>query len=461
MASSADRPLGRLRNIALLLPGALIAALVALDYTVLRQLLPPGLSHLALLVVGLAGVVAFSVAIFARLMELHASLQQRNAALEKVSRALERDRARLRALNQAGLALSAEIASGAVLQRVVDQAREVTGARYAALGTFDRNGMILDFLTSGLSEEERRRIGDLPKGRGLLGTLQRERRPLRLRDIEEHPDSVGFPAAHPSMRSFLGLPILSRGRSLGNLYLTEKVDAAEFDAADEEALTTLAAQAAVAIENARLYEQVQRVAALEERQRIGMDLHDGAIQSLYGLNLLIDDALERVSGPSQARATLERTSSLVNDVIRDLRSYMLALRGVALADDRRLTEALDELVDRMRRDAGLVVDASLDPLAEEALERDRVDALAYVAADALANVVRHSRAQLVRLRLARVDDKVVLEVSDDGVGFDTSAMHDGHGLPNMVRRVRSLGGDFALESAPGGGTRVSASFPAV
>ncbi|MEK7861663.1 MAG: GAF domain-containing protein, partial [Chloroflexota bacterium] len=173
-----------------------------------------------------------------------------------------------------------------VLQRVADQARLVANAKYAALGVFDADGVLEAFTTSGIGAEERARIGALPRGRGLLGHLQRERRPIRLRDLATHPSSVGFPKDHPPMRSFAGTPILLRGEPLGNLYLTEKQGADEFTQDDLEALATLAAQAAIAIENARLYEQVERVSVLEERQRIRMDLHDGVMQSLYGVSLL-------------------------------------------------------------------------------------------------------------------------------------------------------------------------------
>jgi GAF domain-containing protein len=245
----------------------LIAALVGLDYFVLEPVMPTGIAHLVMLAVGTAGVLGFSTVLFGRLSVLQ-------------TRDREQTR-RLRALNVAGMALTSELDSAAVLQRVVDQAREVASAQYAALGVFDKAGTVEQFITSGITDEQRALIGPLPHGLGLLGLLQREPHALRLRDIKDHPASVGFPPNHPPMRSFLGTPIRWRGTALGNLYLTEKHGGSEFSHEDEQAVATLAAQAAIAIENARLYEQTERVSILEERHRIGMDLHDGAIQSLF------------------------------------------------------------------------------------------------------------------------------------------------------------------------------------
>ena len=162
---------------------------------------------------------------------------------------------RLRVLLQTGIAISSELSLDVVLQRIVEAAARVTGARYAALGVIDVTGTSLErFVTHGIDDETRARIGDLPRGRGVLGALIGDARTLRLHSIAEDPRSVGFPPGHPPMKTFLGTPILLRGVAYGNLYLTEKAEGAEFDADDEELITLLSAQAAVAIENARLYE---------------------------------------------------------------------------------------------------------------------------------------------------------------------------------------------------------------
>jgi len=165
---------------------------------------------------------------------------------------------RMRALVEAGIALSSELSLEAVLQKIVDAARKLTGARYAALGVLDPTGARLErFVTTGVDPETRAAIGDLPTGRGILGVLIRDARPLRLSELGEDPRSVGFPPGHPPMHSFLGVPIALRGVAYGNLYLTEK-ESGDFTQEDEDAAVLLAAQAAVAIENARLYESATR-----------------------------------------------------------------------------------------------------------------------------------------------------------------------------------------------------------
>src|SRR4029453_11973398 len=154
---------------------------------------------------------------------------------------------------------------------ILEAAAELTGAKYAALGVIDRSGVALErFLTAGIDPETHERIGDLPRGRGILGVLIRDAQPLRLHDLTTDPRSVGFPPHHPAMRTFLGVPIMLRGVAYGNLYLSEKESGEDFTGEDEELVTLLAAQAAVAIENARLYESATRwLAQLESLTEVG------------------------------------------------------------------------------------------------------------------------------------------------------------------------------------------------
>ncbi|HEV2231128.1 MAG TPA: GAF domain-containing sensor histidine kinase [Thermoplasmata archaeon] len=160
-------------------------------------------------------------------------------------------------LLETGMALASELSLPVLLQRIVELAVDVTAARYGALGVIGPDGDLVDFLTTGISDEERARIGALPRGRGLLGALIADARPLRLEEISRDPRSAGFPPHHPPMHTFLGAPVRARGKVFGNLYLTEKQGASDFTAEDEEALVTLATQAGIAISNARLYEEAQ------------------------------------------------------------------------------------------------------------------------------------------------------------------------------------------------------------
>jgi signal transduction histidine kinase len=196
------------------------------------------------------------------------------------------DSDRLRRLLDAGVALSSELSLDALLQRVVETAAELTGARYAALGVIDRSGQTLErFLTTGIDAETHAAIGELPRGRGILGVLIRDARPLRLHDIADDERSVGFPRNHPEMRTFLGVPILLRGAAYGNLYLTEKTGGGDFTDEDEELTQLLAAQAAVAIENARLYESSTRwLRQVESLNEIGNALaSELELEPLLGL----------------------------------------------------------------------------------------------------------------------------------------------------------------------------------
>ena len=193
---------------------------------------------------------------------------------------------RLRVLVDAGIALSSELSLDALLQRLVETAAELTEARYAALGVIDKTGQGLErFLTTGIDAETHAAIGDLPRGRGLLGVLIRETQTLRLHDIADDPRSVGFPRNHPPMKTFLGVPILLRGVAYGNLYLTEKEGGGDFTEEDEELTQLLAAQAAVAIENARLYESSTRwLRQLESLNEIGKALaSEIELEPLLGL----------------------------------------------------------------------------------------------------------------------------------------------------------------------------------
>jgi signal transduction histidine kinase len=450
----------RLRIAALVLPSLLIAGMVALDYFVIERIFPSGVSHLITIVIGVAGVLAFSTAIFAQLSTLQARDRANTQRLRVVADELEQKRLQLQAVNAAGLALTSELDRDEVLQRVADQARRVANARYAALGVFDDEGVVETFTTSGITAAERERIGPLPRGLGLLGHLQTEGRPLRLRDLHAHASSVGFPKHHPAMTSFLGTPIVLRGETLGNLYLTEKIGAAEFTDADAEALETIAAQAAIAIENARLYEQAERLSVEDERHRIRMDLHDGVMQSLYGLGLLLEDVADRVGDePDYAKSQLGRAVDRLNAAIADLRGYVVGL-GAVQASDKPLTESLALLADQARSSARIDVELDVSPEAARRLSGIRREAAYYIAADALGNIARHARARHATVTLRGADGNVVLDITDDGVGFDDAASATGHGLHNMRQRAFAVGGTLDVTSVPGTGSRVRLELPA-
>ncbi|OGO27058.1 MAG: hypothetical protein A2Z16_12095 [Chloroflexi bacterium RBG_16_54_18] len=543
---------------------------------------------------------------------------------------------RLAALHLASLELVSDLSLDTLLERIVQLARDLAGARYAALGVMDENGGLSQFIPVGMSKEQIERIEHPPVGRGLLGMMGEQLSPVRIPNIAEDSHSIGFPPNHPRMRSFLGVPVLQGDRILGQIYLTDKMNYHEFTEQDERVLETLAAYAAVAITNARLYEtllrrdselcqrnedlkllndvaaaltgslevdeildktldlvmsyldveageiflceddekilrlalhrgsfeenlsdmdrfrfgegfigmvaasgkplvssnlrqdmrylrpavleagfqsiaciplaaggkvvgvmgaatrrlrqydereihiltaigtwagitienarlsrQSRRLAILEERERIGMDLHDGIIQSIYGVGLALDYARVALEeDPKPALPKIEQSISALNEIIHDLRSYILDLRPRRFHGDD-LKEGLQRLVDEFQVNSSTRVllmgpeDGLVDfPAANST-------ALFHICQEALANIAKHARAINTEVHLWTARDRVLLEVSDDGRGFEVrkTILTLGHGLSNMQARARKVGGDVEFTSVPGQGSTVLAWVP--
>jgi signal transduction histidine kinase len=267
--------------------------------------------------------------------------------------ALSVSEGRLRALFAAGLAVTSELSLDALLRRLVEAAAELTGARYAALGVIAENGTELEqFVTHGIDAELRAKIGDLPRGRGILGVLIRDTQPLRLHDLADDPRSVGFPPGHPPMRSFLGVPILLRGVAYGNLYLTEKDGEADFTDEDEELVTLLAGQAAVAIENARLYEASTRWSQqLQALNEVG-----NALATETDLEKLLDLVARRLRELLEARVVALalpsgedelRFAAIAGPGVEDLLGTTISRSGSKSGAvlERRRSERIDSVMD--------------------------------------------------------------------------------------------------------------------
>lgn len=377
----------------------------------------------------------------------------------------------LEALREATLSLTSELELSVVLQRVVDLSRDLADARYAALGVLDASGKRLEhFITSGMNPEQRGRMAEQPSGRGLLGAVIEEGRALRVDDIAADPRSIGFPLNHPPMRTFLGAPIISRGRVFGNLYLTDKIStlpgerSAAFTDQDLQTLEMFAAHAAVAIENAQLSVQNRQIAVMQERERFGMNLHDGIIQSIYALGLMLDDASHRVvNEPAVARERMAKAIKGLNDVIHDIRNYIKDLQPTRYAS-HNVQQGIEEIVRSLRSSAPLDVRIDIDPGAVAVATRVQSSELLLVAQEALTNIHKHAQATGVDLRLERRDGDLCLIIIDNGRGFDVmraALSGNGNGLRNMQERASVLHGDFEIQSKPGAGTRIILSIPIV
>ena len=364
---------------------------------------------------------------------------------------------RQKALVSAGLALASELSLPALLQRIVELAREVSGARYGALGVLGSDGFLSDFLTDGITPEQRSEIGNLPHGGGILGVLIRDAKPLRLARISDDPRSVGFPPNHPPMTSFLGVPVAVRGSVFGNLYLTEKQGAPEFDQDDEEAVVTLAAQAAVAIENARLHAEVRRLAVVDERERIAKELHDDIIQSLFAEGMALQAARAVVDDPNAIDARLGHAVDNIDRVIRDLRNYVFGLRPGAAADTH-LDVALRDLASGFAEGSAVAISVDVEPIAASLLAGVAPDVI-QLAREALSNAVRHSGGDRIVLSLRHGEGRSMLRIEDNGKGFDVEGSRSsGHGLGNLVARATDLEGSCSIESDERG-TRVVVTIP--
>ncbi len=366
-----------------------------------------------------------------------------------------------RAMSEAVLAISSERTFKGVLQRIVATARELVGAEYAAVGVPDGAEGFAHFVVSGMTDRQIERIGPLPRQHGMLGAILHDRRSYRVPDIRRDPRFEGWPAAHPIMRAFLGVPIWWQGEAVGAFYLTERADGEDFDDRDQQLVEMLAPHAAVAIRNAELLTRVQELAAVEERNRLARELHDSVSQTLFSMSLTAEAATDLVRrDPAKATETVQRLGEQSRSALGELRELIFELRPPDVAADG-LAPALAkhaELVGRAYRTA-VVVDAEdvagLDPA--------RASELFRIAQEALTNALRHAGATSIAVRLSQRDGRILLEVEDDGAGFDPEAagLRARHlGLTSMEERAAVLGGELTIGSTPGAGTLIRAEVPA-
>ena len=367
--------------------------------------------------------------------------------------------AHLAALDVAVQGISGVLALETVLQLIVDRVRDLADAEYAALGIARPDGVIQRFMTSGLSAAERERIGALPRGHGLLGLIIREGQTFRIREIADDPRRHGFPPHHPEMHSFLGVPIRVKGQAVGDLYLTNKRGAPEFSAEDQTLVERFAAHAGLAIENARLSERVQALAVVEERERIGRDLHDGIIQRIYGVTLGLDDVPAiALQDPVAAAERVDRAIDALHVAIAEIRTFIYGLRP-GLDGPGVMASALETLAEETRLNTPITIEVK--SVGDTSIAPAIGAELLSIAREALSNVVRHAEASRAMLEVTAANGEIRLEIADDGTGFDVDAPGRGghHGLANMRRRAESLGGKLLVESAPGRGTRIIVALP--
>ena len=375
----------------------------------------------------------------------------------------------LHELSQAVLAISRHLDTAEALQTIVRTARELVGAEYAALGVPDGAGSFARFVVDGISDEQWRRIGPLPRQHGMLSVMLHDPQPQRLPNIMADPRFRWWPSAHPKLTAFLGVPIRDGDEILGALFLGNTTpsenDSCSFTEDDEELLSVLAAHAAIALTHARLFERERELAIVAERTRLARELHDAVAQKLFALRLTAEAAAGLVDDdPDGARAHLDRVATLAHDAADELRAAVGELRPAELDEDGlalTLRKQID-VIDRAQQAIGgprVVFDSvpvcAMPPAHEQVLLR--------VAQEALHNALRHAAASRIVVSLTPGKSPIAaqLTVADDGRGFSKrdDRVLRGLGLASMRERAGSVGGKLSVHSETDGGTEIRLEVP--
>ena len=385
----------------------------------------------------------------------------------------------IEAVSNAVLAMSRHLEVREVLRRITASARTLLGAEYAALGVPDDHGGFAQFVVDGITDEQWRAIGPLPRQHGVLAAMLQKSGPTRLADVRKAPAFGGWPGAHPDMQAFLGMPILDGEEAgeeageaagpgegaghdvLGVIFLANKRAGGGFTDRDEELLRILAAHAAIALGNARLYERSRELTLVGERARIAHDLHDAVSQKLFSLRLTAKAAATLVErDPARARAELAEVARLAAEAADELRAVVVELRPAALEEDG-LVATLASQVQVL--DRAHTASVAFGTEGVRALPAGQEAAVLRVAQEALHNALRHSGAEHVLVSLTGTTGRgALLRVTDDGRGFDPDSVRRAGrhpGLVSMRDRAAAVGGRLTLDSAPGKGTAVELEVP--
>jgi two-component system, NarL family, sensor histidine kinase DevS len=359
---------------------------------------------------------------------------------------------RLQQLLDAMLSIGSDLSLPAVLQRIIESACKLVDARYGALGVADDHGQLTDLATSGVDESTHDAVGRLPEFTGILGVLLSDPKPVRLRDVGEHPLAQGFPPGHPEMSSFLGVPI--RGKeAVGSLYLADKQSGDQFTEEDERLAVTLAAASGVAIDNARLQSSLEHVAVLQDRERIARELHDKVIQRLFAAGMTLQTTLP-IAARTEVASRITQAVEEIDETIRDIRRTIFALET---RSRRGVRVDIFAHVDAAREVLGFTPELRLEGPIDSAVPETTADHLLATLYEALSNVAQHAGASKVDVAV-EAGDELLLEVADDGAGLP-DRIEPGQGLRNMERRALELGGNATVRPGEGAGTVVEWRVP--
>lgn len=445
--------IGLLQRAFFLIPPLLLASL-----ELVRQAFDLSFNHhrawyLGLLVTALTGMLVFAWVTSRTVGRFYHQLRHQNQELL--------------ALHEASLAVSSDLRLQSVLQNVVNEASVVIGARYGAISFGEQLPDVDIFVTYGVDLEERRKIGNPPIGRGVLGIPIASGETLRIDEIASDPHAAGFPPNHPAMHRLLAVPIATKHRIVGNLYLADRLDNRPFSTDNEATLRRFGALAAIAIENALLHQQVEVLAITSERERIAREMHDSLSQVLAYVNTKSQAALGWLNRGDQAaaREQIEQLAQTAREAYVDVREGIFALRSASQhAPETSVLEMLAAYVDQWSLQQEVPVRfvhdsaddlGAIEPLAEVHLLR--------LVQEALSNVRKHAQASLVNISLRRHGDQWTLIIADNGRGFDPAHQIPGDfprfGLATMRERAEASGGTFELESSSKSGTKITVTLP--
>jgi signal transduction histidine kinase len=366
------------------------------------------------------------------------------------------DPEKLGRLMDAVLMIEADIELPVLLGHLVEEARTLVGARYGALGVLnDARTGLEQFLTVGLSESEEQAIGPRPTGRGVLGLLITDPAPLRLNELGAHEFSYGFPPNHPPMKSFLGVPIQAKGEVYGNFYLTDKIGADRFTDEDEALAEALALAAGIAIDNTRLHDRVRTISVLDDRERIGRDLHDRVVQRLFAVGMALQGAA-RLPELDLVRKRIDKVVDDVDATISEIRTTIFELGDSSIPGGLR--RAVVGLAGELAPTLGVRPELTFQGAIDNTIPQQTADHLLAVLRELLTNIGKHAYATRVVVVLIVADD-ITLEVVDNGIGITPAADGRGLGLTNLRSRAEKLGGTFEIQTVDDGGARATWRVP--
>lgn len=363
------------------------------------------------------------------------------------------DPQRLHALIDAILLIETDADLDGLLGRIIEAASQLVGARYGALGVISRDGTTLSrFITYGLDHKQRAAIGAEPHGDGLLGEIIRHSETLRLDDLTRHPSSVGFPANHPPMTRFLGVPVATGdGHVFGNLYLTDRVDGQPFNDEDEQLIEAFGRAAGLVIDQENLRSNLRELTLSEERERLARDLHDTVIQRLFGVGLALQISLPAIVD-DDVRGRINKVLDELDTTIHEIRTTIFEIDQDHPVDET-LEERVRALTSEVESRLGVHVVVKVAAGIDDVVGAESAHQCVQAVREMLSNVVRHSHATAVEVRIDTEGELIEAIVRDNGVGFVPN-IGSGRGVRNLASRAREFGGDCTFNSIIGGGTTV-------